>query len=264
MAASPRRVALVTDGQGWIVDRISRIYQSGIPGIDLFFLPSLNIDGLVHLARSYRILHFNNWFVRGFQPFFDRCPAKTVVSIRSFRFTPDVPQLRPSLFHVIHPDLQRDFDGAVFIPDGVDLQQFKPTRRLRVGIAYQPGHEEFKGVHLLRQAVDGLDVELVEASNLAHDAMKRFYESLDLYVCASLTEGFAAPVVECLALNVPVLSVRTGVASYLPGVDVVERTVAGLREGVRRHLTRDKVAAFDWPPVCAQVAAMYDRLLEAA
>lgn len=254
-------IALVTDGQGWIVDRISEIYRSHIPGIDIVPLSTLSGETLVRLARTYRLIHFNNFFVRGLQPFFDVCPIPTIVSIRSFRFPPDVPALTPTLFHVIHPDLQATFPKACFVPDGIDLSEFKPSRRFRVGIAYQPGHEVFKGVHLLRDAVQGLDVDLVEASNLPHDAMRAFYESLDLYVCASESEGFAAPIAECMALNVPVMSCRTGLASYVPGVQVVERSVEALRDGLRGHLTRDAVAHLAWPAVCQQVSDMYQQLI---
>jgi glycosyltransferase involved in cell wall biosynthesis len=255
------RIALITDGQGWIVDRISRIYQAHNPAIDLFFLPSLSVEGLVHLARNYQLIHFNNWFVRGMQPFLDVCPVPTLVSIRSFRYKADIPAMRPSRFHIIHPDMAVDFQNSVFIPDGIDLDEFKPSRRFRVGICYQAGFAEFKGVHLLKQAIEGLDIELVEASGLDHAAMKAFYESLDLYVCASESEGFAAPVVECMALNVPVMSTATGVASFIPGIQVVERSVAGLRQGLMAHLGRERIAQLAWPNICARVNAMYAELL---
>lgn len=258
-----RRIALVTDGQGWIVDRISRIYQRHIAGIELFYLSALTAEGLIHLSRTYDLIHFNNFFVRGLQPFFAVAPKPTIVSIRSFRYPDDIPPLTPTLFHVIHPDLAERFHPATFIPDGIDLDAFRPARPFRVGIAYQPGHGAFKGVDLLVQAAAGLEVELVQATNLTHGEMTAFYRSLDLYVCASESEGFAAPVAECLAMNIPVMSTRTGVASYLPGLHVVERSVAGLREGLLHYLTRRKVADLAWPRVCAQVEDMYDTLLQA-
>lgn len=254
-------IALVTDGQGWIVDRISRIYQQHIPGVDIYTLAEMTGDKLVHLARSYRVIHFNNFFVRSLQPFFEVCPARTIVSIRSFRYPAEIAALTPTLFHVIHPDLQANFPGARFIPDGIDLEHFAPSRPLRVGIAYQSGHEAFKGVELLREASQGLEVELVEASQVPHARMKAFYESLDLYFCGSLSEGFAAPVAECLALNVPVMSTATGLATYLPGIQVVERSVEGFRAGLLSRLTRRHVQGLAWPGICAQVGQMYRSLL---
>ena len=257
-----RRIALITDGQGWIVDRISRIYQHYVPGIEVFYPSVLSVEGLSHIIRNFDLVHFNNFFVEGLQPFFSIAPIPTIVSIRSFRFSNTITSMTPSLFHVIHPDMAQVFQPSVFISDGIDLDRFRPDRKFRVGMACHDTYTAFKGLDLLLEAASGLDMEIVHVSSLPHDEMKKFYQSIDLYVCASESEGFSAPVVECMALNIPVMSTRTGVASYLPGIQVVGRTVAEIREGLLAHMTRHRVIDLAWPSICMKISDMYQTLLD--
>ncbi len=255
------RIALVTDGQGWIVDRISRIYQRHIPGMEVFYRSAMTAEGLVYLSNHFDLIHFNNFFVDGLQQFFSVCPVPTVVSVRSFRYNETITRLTPTLFHVIHPDMAPCFSPATFIPDGIDLDQFQPARRFRVGMACHPTYSAFKGLDLLREAAAGLDVDVVHAADLPHEQMAEFYRSLDLYVCASESEGFSAPLAECMAMNIPVMSTPTGIASYLPGLHVIERSVQAIREGLLAHVTRHRIAELAWPTVCVRMENMYQGLI---
>ena len=255
------RIAIVTDGQGWVVDRISRIYQRHIPGVEVFYHSAMTADGLVYLANHFDLIHFNNFFVEGLQPFFSVCPVPTVISVRSFRYGEAITQLTPTLFHVIHPDMLPSFSRATCIPDGIDLERFKPARRFRVGMACHPMYSEFKGLDMLREAAAGLDVDVVHAADLPHEEMAEFYRSLDLYVCASESEGFSAPLAECMAMNIPVMSTRTGIATYLSGLHVVDRNVQALREGLLAHVTRHRIAELSWPTVCVRIENLYQGLI---
>ena len=255
------RIALVTDGQGWVVDRIARIYQRHIPGVEVFYRSAMTADGLVYLANHFDLIHFNNFFVEGLQPFFSVCPVPTVISVRSFRYGEAITQLTPTLFHVIHPDMMPSFSRATCIPDGIDLDRFKPARRFRVGMACHPMYSKFKGLDMLREAAVGLDVDVVHAADLPHEEMAEFYRSLDLYVCASESEGFSAPLAECMAMNIPVMSTRTGIATYLPGLHVVDRTVAEIRQGLLKHMTRSSVQELAWKVISAKIAAVYEQVI---
>ena len=116
--------------------------------------------------------------------------------------------------------------------DGVDLSLFRPERLERfenvnkrtvrfgwVGNSkWMTG--DLKGINtIIKPAIeelqaDGYDVELITSDRLnkliPHEEMPNFYNQIDCYICASVSEGTPNPVLESMACGVPVISTDVG------------------------------------------------------
>ena len=67
--------------------------------------------------------------------------------------------------------------------------------------------------------------------------MREYYNSLDLYICASRSEGTPRPVIEAAACGVPVISTDVGIVPELIENDIngfiVERTLEAITEKLK-------------------------------
>lgn len=124
---------------------------------------------------------------------------------------------------------------ACVLPDAVDIERFKPgspeESRARQGSDIKVGwtgnsawgepgrdHKGLKTIILPaieRLQREGFPVRSVVCDRqdawIPHEQMPDFYRSLNVYVCASLSEGTPNPVLEAMACGVPVLSTDVGV-----------------------------------------------------
>ena len=253
------RILILTDGQGWVVDRIARHYHELIPfAIDIDYYTKLSNEELLEKAKSYDIIHFNNADVGRHLPFIEGRFKPTIISVRSFRFKE--PMLEASRYataiHVIHPELKNFFQNARFISDAVD-DIFQP-KEFVVGMAFQdePWNYDYKGVNLVEQACEELGVTFKKGTNLKLEEMSAWYDSIDLYVCASKKEGFGTPVMECLMRNKPVISTDTGMGQYT-NIFKIERSVESIKEGILMYYTYPQVEKFRWGIVCNAMAELY-------
>lgn len=126
------------------------------------------------------------------------------------------------------------------IPDGVDLELFRPEprsrARKRVGwdddgdaaqvlFPYSPNREvkNFPRARRIVSVVDNLlerPVELRTVSGVAHDAVPDYMNAADALLLTSHSEGSPNSVKEALACNLPVVAVDVGdVRERLAGVD---------------------------------------------
>ena len=253
------KILCLSDGSNWICDRIAQRYKEFIPyDIDIDYYTKLTEDELSEKAKAYDIVHFNNTDIR--QPEFVKSKQKpTIMSVRSFRY----PQVALDLakyftqVHVIQPELKFHFPGARFISDAVDdIFQPKP---FRVGMAFQntKWNIDYKGVELVQQACDELGVEFVPCFGKEITEMQEFYDSIDLYVCASKNEGFGTPVMECLMRSrPPVLTTDVGIGKFF-NIAKCERTVESIKEGILLFYTYPAVKKFRWSVVCQAMAELY-------
>jgi glycosyltransferase involved in cell wall biosynthesis len=175
-----------------------------------------------------------------------------------------------------------------YTPNGVDTELFHPapgpapaTRRLRVGWAGSLANQgaERRGVHeVIVPAVAKVGAELCLAVREERwrtaAEMVDFYQSLDVYVCASRSEGTPNPCLEAAACGLPVVTTRVGNMPELirDGENgfFVEREVgevadrlALLRDdpALRARLgraARNAVAAWDWRHQAARYAPLFD------
>lgn len=110
--------------------------------------------------------------------------------------------------------LQRLFPYASYTPNGVDTEIFFPRsgRDLEgpvvVGCAYNPKHDWRKGVREFIEPaanIAGARLELAPKDRKMHD-MPRYYHGLDMYICASSSEGMSLSVLEAMACGIPIIT----------------------------------------------------------
>lgn len=130
------------------------------------------------------------------------------------------------------------------IEDGVDLAKFYPKnskrlldndRKILVGWAGNStwgkdvSAEDYKGFHtIIKPAVnelkqEGFNIDGIYADrnikHIPHNEMNDYYNSIDIYICASSIEGTPNPILEAFACGVPVVSTDVGVVPQLFGAE---------------------------------------------
>jgi glycosyltransferase involved in cell wall biosynthesis len=133
-----------------------------------------------------------------------------------------------------------------YTPNGVDTDLFRPLRPisgtppLRVGFSGSRKHDWRKGVSEFitpAASLDGVELHVAmpaEGKHVPQDRMPAFYNQIDVYVCASSSEGFSLSLLEAAATGRPLVSTRVGGSEELieEGVNgfFVDRTVEAIRE----------------------------------
>jgi hypothetical protein len=180
-----------------------------------------------------------------------------------------------------------------YTPNGVDTSFFVPAeetcpdgeRPLRIGWAGSLANHgtEHRGVHEVIApavaAVPGAELRLAAREERWRDAaeMLAFYRELDVYVCASRSEGTPNPCLEAAACGLPLVTtavgnmpefVRDGENGFL-----VERDPAAFAdvfgrlrddEALRRRVgeaARRSVEAWDWKHLAPSYAALFAAVL---
>jgi glycosyltransferase involved in cell wall biosynthesis len=162
-----------------------------------------------------------------------------------------------------------------FIPDGIEPAIL--DRPFVVGWAGRDTDFRYKGVELIMQAVsslqrDGLNVRLEIATSRSPSEMPSFYRSIDLYVCASEAEGFSTPVMEALAMGLPVLSTRVGVPyfSMLEHAQWCDRTVESIASEIAKAYAArrlivgldETLAQFRWSVIAKRFIEFFEETFE--
>jgi glycosyltransferase involved in cell wall biosynthesis/GT2 family glycosyltransferase len=192
----------------------------------------------------------------------------------------------------LYREYQPAFDVPVFYtPNGVDTGFYhpplnaEPSSVLRVGWAgslsnREPGYRGYQ--ELVLPAVKALDgAELIAAVRedkwRSPDEMREFYHSLDVYVCASRTEGTPNPCLEAAACGVPLITTRVGNMPELvrhgsngffirhERKDLTEklrtlRDSPALRLSLRAHLHED-IQLWDWSIRAQAYRKMFEEML---
>ena len=194
--------------------------------------------------------------------------------------------------------LQREYAPLLdvpvhYTPNGVDTTFFRPrdeARRnaypgqLRVGWAGSLANHgaDHRGFDVIERAVASLPgVTLVTAIREErwrnHDEMLEFYRDLDVYVCASRSEGTPNPCLEAAACGVPLITTAVGNMPELiedgdngflidGSVDALARKLAVLRGSPSLAMRmgariRETITAWDWRMQAEHYASMFDALL---
>lgn len=192
---------------------------------------------------------------------------------------------------------------AYLLPDAVDLERFRPAaleeRRVRQGpditvgwtgnSAWGEAGLDHKGLKtIILPAIERLQREGFPVRSevrdrqdawMPHEQMPDFYRSLDIYVCASLSEGTPNPVLEAMACGVPVLSTDVGVVRAAFGplqreFLVHDRNAPEFYDKLRRLVSdpalrqrlagenREYIQAWSWQRRAGQWRAFFARTLE--
>jgi teichuronic acid biosynthesis glycosyltransferase TuaC len=173
------------------------------------------------------------------------------------------------------------------IPDGVDLERFRPeprsSARETVGWADDEYHVLFpyspartvKNYSRAKRVVDAASrrvdrpVRLQTISGVDHDAVATYFNAADALLLTSDSEGSPNSVKEALACNVPVVSLAVGdVPERLAGVDpsVVARSdrelvdgLVGVLERGERSNGRESARAVSIERTAERMLAVYER-----
>lgn len=130
------------------------------------------------------------------------------------------------------------------IEDGVDLTDFYPLNTDRLLATERPvivgwagnskwGMEltsfDFKGFHsIIKPAIEELQAEGLaivgrfadrNIVQIPYQEMVQYYNSIDIYLCASAIEGTPNPILESFACGVPVISTDVGIVPQLFGAE---------------------------------------------
>lgn len=125
----------------------------------------------------------------------------------------------------LHTIAVKNNENSVIIPNGVDLDYFKPrehlpNKRFIVGFAGNISsihHMTYKGYGLIASALTAMctEVELKTAlygyNQIRHtDMVPQFYHKIDCLISASVDEGCSNVIMEALACGVPVICTKVG------------------------------------------------------
>lgn len=152
--------------------------------------------------------------------------------------------------------------NLVFIPNGVDTEVF--NREFVAGFVGARGSNEHKGLPIAKQACKELGIRLLEAHehDYDHDSMPEFYKKINVLLIPSESEGCHNPTLEALAMNIPVISTKVGIAEELEGVIRIERDVLSLKNALRRLSGRIHVLEdYTWKIIAEQYKDTYVRFL---
>lgn len=107
-----------------------------------------------------------------------------------------------------------------YTPNGIDTKFFNPGRNgdktFTIGYSGSHAHDDLKGVsQFIIPAAKKAGVRFKTAmlntdTYLTHDKMPDFYKKIDIYICASSSEGSSISVLEAAASGKPVISTRVG------------------------------------------------------
>jgi glycosyltransferase involved in cell wall biosynthesis len=160
-----------------------------------------------------------------------------------------------------------DMYNVEYIPNGIDFDLFAEPRPFVVG--YVGSNRPNKNNQLLQRCCDNLGIKLHKAcykeNQVAHEDMWREYHKIDVFVHPSFTEGCSNPVLEALAMNVPVIMTREGIWHEFEGmVEYIEPTEESITAALSRRLTRKVIQErFNWSDIVERYKKVYDRVYAA-
>jgi glycosyltransferase involved in cell wall biosynthesis/cytochrome c-type biogenesis protein CcmH/NrfG len=291
------RVMLMADVPNWIFARHCKVLMERL-GSQFDF--DLKLQGQTYNEADYDLIYPLEWNLIPQNQI--RTPAKYVTSIRSHTSWAGHDFLGFTQFlnthfqriHTVSERLTRVF--RPFVPQtdcvthGTDTAFFTPTRpvdqtpsgRVRVGWAGNRVNKT-KGFEELIAPLGRLPgVELVFCGymdkNLDLEGMRRFYDSIDVYICSSAQEGNNNSLLEAASMERAILTTDNGtVPEYLhhrQSALIVERelplliqAVCELRDdpGLRRSLgmaaRQAVIARFDWSQMAPRYAEFFHRAI---
>lgn len=255
-----KKILALTDGLGWICDRIAEKMEEEMPQYEFTrrHYTSTNPSEFRVMASKFDLIHYHNSDVDWLKDELIRTKTPWVLSIRSYRYPAAVIGIAPhaTKVHVVNADLKRFFPTATFIPDAIwDWFHASPKPVFTVGFSGKP--DSFKGFYMIQKACELEKVRFSPALNVAPNQMPDYYKSVSMVVIASESEGANTIAGECMAMNVPFVTVKTG---HFGTMDVcsIERSVESIRLAIRQRNTAPQVEAITWKTVCAQFADLYE------
>jgi glycosyltransferase involved in cell wall biosynthesis len=157
------------------------------------------------------------------------------------------------------------YRGVEYIPNGVDLDNdFRNHKRPIVG--YCGTNRPNKNFQLLEKVCNDLKLKLhaltFEGVRVPHEDMWNEYRKMDVFVHPSLTEGASNPILEALAMNIPVICTDAGIVrrEFIDLVTIIEPNYQSLYNALKKFDTRKIIAErFQWKDICKRYQLFYER-----
>ena len=185
------------------------------------------------------------------------------------------------------------------IHDGVDLNLYAPNNLSRydnlenITIGWvgnskfvdSDNDSDLKGLRtIINPAIEelknegyDLDLKIADRNNgmIQQEDMPDYYNSIDLYVCASKTEGTPLPILEAMACGIPIISTDVGIVKECFGKEqsefiLNERSKEALKEKIKelynnksrlKELSNEnleQVKQFSWDKITIQYADFFE------
>lgn len=172
-----------------------------------------------------------------------------------------------------------------------NLERFEKIEKIRAGwvgnskFKDSDGDEDLKGVEgIIKPAIkelqeEGYNIELILADRnikmIPQEEMPNFYNSIDLYICASKTEGTPLTVLEAMAMGVPVISTDVGVVAEAFGKEekqfiLEERSKDALKNKIKKLIENkqyfkilsneniEQIKKWDWKVICLKYKEFFE------
>lgn len=270
------KILVLIDRKGWAYHRIALALKRNTD-LDITIMPVKNNSRAVRkVYKKYDRFLMMAYHLHGEAPFI----PKDLVGIHSFHswdnrestpdWSPDPPERLLEVLsryrgvNVISKRLAQKFAPIhpTYTPNGVDTTHFRMLTipgagpEVVVGSTSTKKHDWRKGISeiiLPASKIAGLRADIAW-QNRDHDEMLAFYNNIDVYVCASLSEGLSLGLLEAGACGRTLVSTRvSGTEELSPVLTLVDRTpeaVAAALTVKRAHETRKFVTEnYSWEKV---------------
>ena len=168
-----------------------------------------------------------------------------------------------NILYDIYQNLDIKYKPSAVITDGINPDLFYPKNLSRFDNLDRPlvvgwvGNSEWnkgkdhKGLHsVIVPAIEnlkkaGYSIELLSSDKVEKhipiEEMVNYYEKVDIYVCASISEGTPNPVLEAMACGIPVISTNVGIVKDAFGpiqqqFVLEERSVSCLENALKKMI----------------------------
>ena len=263
----------------WALHNRAKAIKKYLPEYQVDIAPALHENDWAKRLDDYDLVHFNfSYGLTDFAPIVKNILHKSVITVVNERslfaghgVDADVfDKLLSSCPFVtsVSKKIADLYTGMRYIPNGIDEDIFRKRKTPVVGYAGVSDTPN-KNVSAVIEACESLGLELLVATynrregdnkQYPHERMQDFYCSLDVYVHASLTEGFNNTVIEALACNVPVLMTKQGCWQEFEGwVEFIEPTAEDIKEKLKKFIGRKLIdEKFLWKNIIPQYKEVYD------
>lgn len=178
---------------------------------------------------------------------------------------------------------------SFIVPNGVDYEKYKPIEKTAafqftnfnpnkfniIFVAYDI-HSVIKNFKLAKEAVFSLNnssLELIPVSNVNHEDLIYYYNSADLLLLTSLSEGSPNVIKEAMACNCPIVATDVGDVSevidetdscYLSSFEVVDlaNKISNVIEFNSRTNGREKIQHLNSKSISKKLIYLYEKLLK--
>ena len=242
--------------QEWVKDKVDIIHFNNIPNGDNYDVIHFLYSGGISKAKDYILKYKDKVFTtlasqRTLDLYFDKLEPLKEIYKQTICCVCQNQDLVSKLKILIEQD------NIVYIPNGVDEEMFNQT--FVVGsVAAKQDYRDHKGLKLIEQACEELELNFIVASTASYDLMYNFYDKIDCLVNASISEGCNNPTLEALAMNIPVISTNVGIVEELEGIILTERNVESIKEALRKVSGRIQILEkYTWKKIAKKYRDLY-------